>query len=116
MSQHTERRARREHDLSRNFVRMPHRAPKPAPRRNRSSVQLEFHGISFRFIGKHRRSVYHQLDGSIELADSCKCVVHFPEGNISFPDFIPMRVERSRECPIDEHRIAAQQALMEDAA
>lgn len=114
MSRFTERRARREHDLQRNFVRIAHR--QAAPRPKRSSIQLEFHGVSFRSIGKHRRSVYHQLDGSIELADSCTCILHFSEGNISFPDFQPMRVERSRDCLIDEHRIAAQQGLMEDAA
>lgn len=114
MSRFTERRARREHELSRNFVRMPHR--QPAPRRNRSSIHLGFHGVSFRFIGKQRRSVYHQLDGTIELADSCKCVTHFSEGIPGWPDFREMRVERSRDCPIDEHRMTAQQALTEDAA
>ena len=58
----------------------------------------------------------HQLDGTIELADSCKCVTHFSEGIPGWPDFREMRVERSRDCPIDEHRMTAQQALTEDAA
>ena len=109
------RRARHRHEQERNFVRMPHRQ---APRRNRSSIQLpQFHGISFRIIGKHRRAVYHQLDGSIELASACTCRVHFsvrgmsqersPEGSWYFPELQPPRAERSEDCPIDEHRMEA---------
>ena len=37
------------------------------------------HGIFFTVIGKHRRSVYQQLDGEIILAAECKCVVQWPE-------------------------------------
>lgn len=118
MSQFTERRERRQHELERNFVRMPHRASSGLnPKRNRSSIILpEFHGISFRLIGKQRRSVYHQLDGSIELADACICEVHFSEGMHGWPDFKPMRVEHLTGCPIDEHRMEAQRRLREDAA
>lgn len=117
MSQFTDRRERRQHELERNFVRMPHRASSPSKsRRNRSSIQLSFNGISFRFVGKHRVAVYHQLDGSIELATACSCEVHFSEGICGWPEFQPMRVERSRSCPIDEHRIKAQRGMVEDAA
>jgi hypothetical protein len=98
------RRERRQHELERNFVRMPHRAT-PPPKRNRSSIELPFHGISFRFIGRHRAAVYHQLDGSIEVASACTCPVHFSSGIWGWPDFEEMRVERSADCPIDEHRI-----------
>lgn len=109
MSQFTERRARKQHEIERNFVRMPHRLP--APTRNRSSIQLpQFHGVSFRIIGKHRRSVYHQLDGSIELADRCTCVVHFGGG------WGEMRIERVSDCLIDEHRIARHRENMGDVA
>ena len=104
---HPERQERRHHEISRNFVRMPHRAE--PPHRNRS-------GVSFRIIDKQRRSVYHQLDGSIEPASVCNCEVHFSEGMWDWPDFKPMWVERSDNCPIDEHRIAAQRAMRGDAA
>jgi hypothetical protein len=91
------RRERRQHELER--VRLPHRPAHthPPPKRNRSSIELpQFHGIYFRFVGRHRRAVYHQLDGSIEVADICGCRTEWD------PDF---RVERSANCPIDEHRI-----------
>lgn len=112
---HPERQERRQHEISRNFVHIPHQAP--SPRRNRSSIQLPaFHGVSFRIIDKQRRSVYHQLDGSIELASTCNCEVHFSEGMWGWPDFKPMWVECSEDCPIDEHRIAAQRAMRGEAA
>jgi hypothetical protein len=86
---------------------MPHRPALP-PKRNRSSIELpRFHGISFRIIGRRRAAVYHQLDGSIEAAAICTCGVQFSSGNWGWPDFQEMRVERSGDCPIDEHRMEA---------
>lgn len=114
------RRERKQHEQERNFVRMPHRPAMPPPTKkshNRSSIVLpQFHGVSFRILGKQRRAVYHQLDGSIELADRCSCLVHFSESIWGWPDFRPMWVERMSECPIDEHRFAANRARTEDAA
>jgi hypothetical protein len=109
-----ERRARREHEAQRNFVRIPHGAAPPT--RNRSSIQLEFHGVSFRFVGGRRRAVYHQLDGGLELADCCRCIVHFSEGIWGWPDFKPLRIERVSSCPIDEHKMAARRPFEEECA
>ena len=112
MSQFTDRRARKQHELERNFVRMPHRQTPANPKRNRSSIVLpEFHGVSFRIIGKHRRSVYHQLDGSIELADNCKCIFHTWD-----EDFGKAWVERISGCPIDQHSMRANRESLGDAA
>ena len=52
-------------------------------------------GIYFALVGKHRRSVYQQLDGKLELADLCSCKTDWT------PDF---GVIRSVGCPIDEHK------------
>lgn len=64
-------------------------------------------GIFFTVIGKHRRSVYEQLDGTIVLADECKCRIDYPDrffpedgcGGVSFV------VTPSPECPIDCHKV-----------
>jgi hypothetical protein len=108
------RRERRQHEQQRNFVRMPHRE---TPRLTAARFNSSLKEFLFRIIGKHRRAVYHQLDGSIELASACTCRVHFsvrgisqersPEGQWYFPDVQPPRVERSEDCPIDEHRMEA---------
>jgi hypothetical protein len=105
----TMRRAQRQHEIERNFVRHP--VALPAPRHNRSSIVLpHFAGISFRIIGKHRSAVYHQIDGSVELAAACTCIVHFSGGGLP----PALRVERVSDCPIDEHRISYQRELMVD--
>ena len=102
MSNQSARRERRQFEVERDFVRVPHRHPP-----QRSSIVLPaFHGISFRIFGKRRRSVYHQLDGTVELADTCVCRVIFGAGSLS-----STRVERVGGCPIDEHRIEAQRAM-----
>jgi hypothetical protein len=64
MSRFTDRKDRRRHEEERNFVRIDH-CKLSKPNRNRSSIELSFHGISFRTIGKHRAAVYHQLDGAL---------------------------------------------------
>jgi hypothetical protein len=46
--------------------------------------------VEFEIVGGERRSVYRQLDGTIELADACKCGARF-----------------ELDCPIDEHKIKA---------
>ena len=107
---HRNRQERRQHEHERNFVRMPHRAP--PLHRNRSSVELPtFHGVSFRILGKRLRSVYHQLDGSVEFADACKCVACNGQDGYN-----RMCVERNDACPIDEHRIAAMRAMRGEVA
>jgi hypothetical protein len=105
MSATSARRERKQFEVERNFVRMPHALPDR--RQGGSSIVLPaFHGITFRIIGKKRRAVYHQLDGSIELATACACRVIFGAGGLSVT-----RVERVGGCPIDEHRIAAQRLM-----
>lgn len=52
-------------------------------------------GIYFAAIGKYRRAVYQQFDGSMELADRCSCITEWR------PDF---SVTRSPGCVIDQHR------------
>jgi len=47
-------------------------------------------GLQFAEINGKRRSVYRQLDGTIILADECKCGVRF-----------------ELDCPIDDHAIKA---------
>jgi hypothetical protein len=63
-------------------------------------------GIFFTVVGKHRRSVYEQLDGQIVLADECKCRIDYPEK--FFPDDCATEasfiVTPSPECPIDCHK------------
>lgn len=62
------------------------------------------HGVFFTTIGRHRRSVVQQFDGSIELADACTCLTDWQ------PDFA---VTRSVSCPLDQHRA---RAIQEDDA
>ena len=51
--------------------------------------------IEFLEISGQRRSVYRQLDGTIELADACSC-------------------ERDPlACPIDDHQILARRSAVE---
>ena|SRR5882672_4531254 len=65
---------------------------------HRSSVRLPRRvGIMLRLIGGHIRTCYQQFDGSIELADVCKCEV----------DWEPMRVTFRTDCEIDEHKLLA---------
>lgn len=52
-------------------------------------------GIFFAKIGKWRRSVYEQYDGTLILADECRCVVDWSRFTA---------VTRSASCPIDQHR------------
>ncbi len=63
-------------------------------------------GIFFSVIGRHRRSVYEQLDGQIVLADECTCRIDYPEK--FFPDDCSSEasfvVTPSPECPIDFHK------------
>jgi hypothetical protein len=64
-------------------------------------------GIFFTVVGKHRRSVYEQLDGQIILADECKCRMDFPDkffpdDTVRGPSFV---VTPSAECPIDCHKV-----------
>jgi hypothetical protein len=67
----------------------------------KSSVQIpRLAGVRFSKIGTHLRAIYHQLDGSIELADVCRCRQEWD------PNF---RVIRSATCPIDEHSTEAKQ-------
>lgn len=79
----------------------------------RSSVTLPHRsGISFRIIGKHLRSIYHQFNGEIELADVCTCkLVEAPPRRCPGPcaccGVVSFVVVRSLDCPIDEHRAAA---------
>ena len=64
-------------------------------------------GIFFTVIGKHRRSVYENLDGQIVLADECKCRIDFPDK--FFPDDcckgVSFVVTPSLDCPIDCHKV-----------
>ena len=60
------------------------------------------HGVFFTVIGKHRRSVYQQLDGEIILASECKCVVDWPEDGGPFG--LSFEILRNAACPIDEHQ------------
>ena len=55
-------------------------------------------GVYFALIGRHRRSVYQQLDGKVVLGDECSCFTDWQ------PDF---EVTRSEDCVIDQHRIEA---------
>lgn len=55
-------------------------------------------GLYFVVIGRHRRSVYQQFDGSTELADLCTCSFDWQ------PDF---EVQPSAGCRIDQHRLQA---------
>jgi hypothetical protein len=58
------------------------------------------HGIFFALIGKHRRSVYQNLNGEIVLGDECICLLDWVgEGGF--------KVFRDAHCPIDEHKLSA---------
>ena len=86
---------RKAYESERDFV-----APiREMVRHARSSVVLpRLAGIHFRILGKHSRAMYQQLDGSWELADACSCLTLWED---------EFRVERVADCPIDEHKIAA---------
>jgi hypothetical protein len=64
-------------------------------------------GIFFTVVGRHRRSVYEQLDGQIVLAYECKCRIDYPDA--FFPDHVcsgvTFVVTPSLECPIDCHKV-----------
>ncbi len=93
-------------------VLRPHEAVRPEPGRGGQDQVGGLHrqapppsvailrriGVQFRIIGRHLRSCYQQLDGSVELADICLCRTEWD------PEF---RIERRRDCPIDEHKIQA---------
>lgn len=83
----------------------------------RSSVQIPRRRNPYlTIIAGRLRLVYQQLDGKIELADACKCVMDFRRSyRATNPRCeccadIGFSVVRSPECPIDDHRLEALKA------
>jgi hypothetical protein len=64
----------------------------------RNRDRIERRGVYITLVNKHRRMVYQQLNGEIELADLCTCSFDWQ------PDF---EVTRSPDCVIDQHRLEA---------
>jgi len=101
--------------ISRNALELP---AQPAVRLEivRGRQQAVRHGIFFAVVGKHRRSVYMQLNGETILADECKCLVEYPDK--FFPDDccqgVGFVVLRNADCPIDEHRLLQEMQSEED--
>lgn len=96
--------------LSRNALELP---AQPAVRleivRGRQTVAR--HGIFFAVVGKHRRSVYMQLNGETILADECKCLVRWSE---DAPPGFSFEVLRNADCPIDEHQLLSLKEMQEE--
>lgn len=59
-------------------------------------------GIRFEKVGKAVRSVYTQRDGTVTLADRCRCRVLWKDRR-SDDTGVSMSVQRATTCPIDEH-------------
>jgi hypothetical protein len=64
----------------------------------RGRDRIERRGVYITVVNHHRRMVYQQLNGEIELADLCTCLFDWQ------PDF---EVTRSPSCVIDQHRLEA---------
>ena len=60
------------------------------------------HGLFFTVIGRHRRSAYMNLDGSLVMADECQCRVDWPEAGGAHG--LTFEIVRRADCPIDEHK------------
>jgi hypothetical protein len=84
----------------------------------RSSLEIpHLAGPRLRLIAGHLRMVYHQFNGDLELADVCTCTVdrseihRVPDAPCRCCAIVGFTVRRSAACPIDEHRLAALDAL-----
>lgn len=64
----------------------------------RNRDRIERRGVYITVVNHHRRMVYQQLNGEIELGDLCTCGFDWQ------PDF---EVTRSPSCVIDQHRLEA---------